>query len=144
MDLDPLIQLLNSSIKTRKQYTCRLYENPYVSHYIMPLYTYLITSPFCFSARMVWKGLEVKYNRPEMRCYSLWLNSTKENPYLRKYGMCCLLDHEIGTHFVSFIIFCIRNSIKQYKECYFHNNLYYTKVLLKISVVLLPRENCSH
>lgn len=51
------------------------------------------------SARMVWKGLNNKCNKPELRRYSLWLNGTNENPYLRRTGFLCLLDHEIGTHF---------------------------------------------
>ncbi|XP_076466777.1 microtubule-associated tyrosine carboxypeptidase 1-like isoform X2 [Babylonia areolata] len=51
------------------------------------------------SARMTWKGYSYKCNKPEARRYSLWLNGTRENPYLRRHGLWCLLDHEIGTHF---------------------------------------------
>ncbi|KAK7107849.1 microtubule-associated tyrosine carboxypeptidase 1-like isoform X1 [Littorina saxatilis] len=51
------------------------------------------------SARMIWKGYSFKCNKPEARRYSLWLNGTDENPYLRKFGLRCLMDHEIGTHF---------------------------------------------
>ncbi|KAK7478871.1 hypothetical protein BaRGS_00029852 [Batillaria attramentaria] len=51
------------------------------------------------SARMVWRGPNNRCNKPESRRYSLWVNGTEENPYLRRTGFVCLLDHEIGTHF---------------------------------------------
>ncbi|XP_025097973.1 uncharacterized protein KIAA0895-like isoform X2 [Pomacea canaliculata] len=52
------------------------------------------------SARMVWSGYRMKLNRPEFRRYALWINGSNENPFLRTKGMLCLLDHEIGTHFL--------------------------------------------
>ncbi|XP_059170391.1 putative tyrosine carboxypeptidase MATCAP2 isoform X2 [Physella acuta] len=51
------------------------------------------------SAKMVWRGPVVNANRPERRKYSLWINSSDENNYMRESGICCLMDHEIGTHF---------------------------------------------
>ncbi|XP_067676576.1 uncharacterized protein [Haliotis asinina] len=51
------------------------------------------------SARMVWQGPLLKCNRPEARKYSLWLNGSLENPYVREQGIGCLMDHEVGTHF---------------------------------------------
>ncbi|KAI0243036.1 hypothetical protein LSAT2_009090 [Lamellibrachia satsuma] len=52
------------------------------------------------SARMMWHGPSQKYNKPEARKFSLILNSSNsENVFLREYGIRCLADHEIGTHF---------------------------------------------
>ncbi|XP_019646994.1 PREDICTED: uncharacterized protein KIAA0895-like [Branchiostoma belcheri] len=51
------------------------------------------------SGRMQWRGPAQKYNRPELRRYSLWLQNTAENMYLRQHGIKCLIDHEVGTHF---------------------------------------------
>ncbi|ESO89113.1 hypothetical protein LOTGIDRAFT_183090, partial [Lottia gigantea] len=51
------------------------------------------------SAKMMWTGPTVKTNKPEARRYTLWLNNSDENPYIREHGLECLLDHEIGTHF---------------------------------------------
>ncbi|CAL1540294.1 unnamed protein product, partial [Lymnaea stagnalis] len=51
------------------------------------------------SAKMVWKGPLVNANRPERRKYSLWINASDENNYMRESGIRCLMDHEIGTHF---------------------------------------------
>ncbi|CAH1229104.1 KIAA0895L [Branchiostoma lanceolatum] len=51
------------------------------------------------SGRMQWRGPAQKYNRPELRKYSLWLQNTAENMYLRQHGIKCLVDHEVGTHF---------------------------------------------
>jgi hypothetical protein len=31
--------------------------------------------------------------------YTLWINSSKSNSFMRERGLNCLLDHEIGTHF---------------------------------------------
>jgi len=44
----------------------------------------------------------VRYNRPEARKFTLWLKQSTENVYLREHGIQSLMDHEIGTHFVSF------------------------------------------
>eukprot|EP00058_Branchiostoma_floridae_P013636 XP_002599124.1 hypothetical protein BRAFLDRAFT_81790 [Branchiostoma floridae] len=46
------------------------------------------------SGRMQWRGPAQKYNRPELRRYSLWLQNTAENMYLRQHGIKCLVDHE--------------------------------------------------
>lgn len=51
------------------------------------------------SAKMVWTGPTVNANRPELRKYSLWINSSDENNYMREIGIKCLMDHELGTHF---------------------------------------------
>ncbi|XP_078618643.1 microtubule-associated tyrosine carboxypeptidase 1-like [Branchiostoma floridae x Branchiostoma japonicum] len=51
------------------------------------------------SGRMQWRGPAQKYNRPELRRYSLWLQNSAENMYLRQHGIKCLVDHEVGTHF---------------------------------------------
>jgi hypothetical protein len=31
--------------------------------------------------------------------YTLWINSSSSNSFMREHGLTCLLDHEIGTHF---------------------------------------------
>jgi len=56
-----------------------------------------------FSARMMWIGPHCKHNRPEARNYSFWIKNSDDNNFLREQGIRCLADHEIGTHFVSFI-----------------------------------------
>lgn len=55
------------------------------------------------SAKMVWKGPVLNANRPELRKYSLWINWSDENNYMRESGIKCLMDHEIGTHFFRLI-----------------------------------------
>ncbi|RUS72668.1 hypothetical protein EGW08_019564 [Elysia chlorotica] len=55
------------------------------------------------SAKMVWRGPVVNANKPELRKYSLWINWSDENNYMRESGIKCLMDHEIGTH-LSFIL----------------------------------------
>ena len=57
------------------------------------------------SGRMLWQGPNVRYNRPEARKFTLWLKRSSENTYLRQHGIKSLMDHEIGTHFVSFSLF---------------------------------------
>ena len=57
---------------------------------------------FYHSAKMVWTGPVVNANKPELRRYSLWINGSDESNYMRESGIKCLMDHEIGTHFVSF------------------------------------------
>lgn len=56
------------------------------------------------SGKMVWHGPSVKYNKPEARKFTLCLKTSEENMFLRKYGIKGLADHEIGTHFVSFLL----------------------------------------
>lgn len=56
------------------------------------------------SGKMFWQGPSVRYNRPEARKFTLWLKQSSENVYLREYGIKSLMDHEIGTHFVSFLL----------------------------------------
>ncbi|CAG5131548.1 unnamed protein product [Candidula unifasciata] len=51
------------------------------------------------SAKMMWKGPVVNCNRPDLRKYSLWINGSDDNNYMRESGIRCLMDHEIGTHF---------------------------------------------
>ncbi|GFO03518.1 importin subunit alpha-1-like [Plakobranchus ocellatus] len=55
------------------------------------------------SAKMVWKGPGLNANKPELRKYSLWINWSDENNYMRESGIKCLMDHEIGTHFFRLI-----------------------------------------
>lgn len=38
-------------------------------------------------------------NKPETRKYVVWINDGVENQFLRKEGIVCLFDHEIGTHY---------------------------------------------
>ena len=79
----------------------------YVRLMISALDTITLRSLLCrlvspSSARMMWHGPSQKYNKPEARKFSLILNSSNsENIFLREYGIRCLADHEIGTHFVS-------------------------------------------
>ncbi|XP_061193551.1 uncharacterized protein LOC133201768 isoform X1 [Saccostrea echinata] len=51
------------------------------------------------SAKMMWVGPHAKYNKPEARSYSFWIKNTEDNNFLREWGIRCLADHEIGTHF---------------------------------------------
>jgi len=51
----------------------------------------------------MWHGPNLKYNRPELRHYSLIIKNSTENLYLRKNGLQCLANHEISTHYVSFV-----------------------------------------
>ena len=44
----------------------------------------------------------MKHRRPEARRYSMWLKDSKDNNFIRETGMRCLMDHEVGTHYVSF------------------------------------------
>ncbi|BFZ25265.1 hypothetical protein BsWGS_28304 [Bradybaena similaris] len=55
------------------------------------------------SAKMMWKGPVMNCNRPELRKYSLWINGSEDNNYMRESGIKCLMDHEIGTHFFRMI-----------------------------------------
>ncbi|GFS14271.1 hypothetical protein ElyMa_004903400 [Elysia marginata] len=55
------------------------------------------------SAKMVWRGPVLNANKPELRKYSLWINWSDENNYMRESGIKCLMDHEIGTHFFRLI-----------------------------------------
>ena len=48
-----------------------------------------------------------RLNRPHRRKYTLFLNSTHENMYLREHGLTALANHEIGTHYVSNTVVCI-------------------------------------
>lgn len=52
------------------------------------------------SARLVFRGYARKLNKPETRKYTLMLNSTRGNFYLREKAIIALADHEIGTHYV--------------------------------------------
>ena len=61
------------------------------------------TSDLNCSGKMLWQGPNVRYNRPEARKFTLWLKKSNENVYLREHGIKSLMDHEIGTHFVSFL-----------------------------------------
>ena len=56
------------------------------------------------SARMTWYGPNVRYNKPEARNYVLWLKNSSSSFFLREHGIKALANHEIGTHFVSFLL----------------------------------------
>lgn len=74
------------------------------------------TSDLNCSGKMFWQGPNVRYNRPEARKFSLWLKKSSENVYLRELGIKSLMDHEIGTHFVSFFVFQDFISCKLYNQ----------------------------
>ncbi len=54
------------------------------------------------TACMATSGGPRKFNKPHRRKYTLFLNSTHENMYLRAHGLTALANHEIGTHYVSY------------------------------------------
>ena len=58
---------------------------------------------FISSARMMWHGPNVKRNKPEARRHTLIIKNSPDNFYLRQHGIICLANHEIGTHYVSFV-----------------------------------------
>ena len=59
------------------------------------------------SACIVFRGYSRKLNKPEKRSYTLMLNSTKDNLYLREKAILALIDHEIGTHYVCTVYVCL-------------------------------------
>lgn len=74
------------------------------SHGLDGLLNIVWTNDLNCSGRMVWHGPNVRFNRPEARRFTLFLRRTQDNMFLRERGIRGLADHEIGTHFVSFII----------------------------------------
>ena len=54
------------------------------------------------SAKMMWHGPNLRYNKPEARRFTLIIKNSMENQLMRELGIQCLADHEIGTHYVSF------------------------------------------
>ena len=58
---------------------------------------------YTYSAKMMWHGPNLRANRPEARKYTLIIKNCTENQMLRERGIYCLANHEIGTHFVSFL-----------------------------------------
>lgn len=42
-----------------------------------------------------------RFNKPERTKFTLLVNSTPENMYMREHGIRALANHEIGTHYVS-------------------------------------------
>ncbi len=54
------------------------------------------------TACMATSGSPRRLNKPHRRKYTLFLNSTHENMYLREHGLAALANHEIGTHYVSY------------------------------------------
>lgn len=68
------------------------------------------------SARMMWVGPHAKYNKPEARSYSFWIKDTDDNNFIRQWGIRCLADHEIGTHFVSYYVGVSQRERKREKE----------------------------
>ena len=63
--------------------------------------TYVVITLNYSSAKLSSMGYSRSYNKPEFRKYTLFISIRKDNIFLREYGIQCLLDHEIGTHFVS-------------------------------------------
>lgn len=59
------------------------------------------SSTLSCTACMSTSGASRKHNKPHKRKYTLSLNSTHENMYLRTNGITALANHEIGTHYVS-------------------------------------------
>ena len=59
-------------------------------------------SIICFSAKLVWRGPVARLNKPDRRHFSLVIKNTPDNLYLSETGIKCLMNHEIGTHYVSF------------------------------------------
>ena len=43
-----------------------------------------------------------RLNKPDRRHFSLVIKNTPDNLYLSETGIKCLMNHEIGTHYVSF------------------------------------------
>ncbi len=41
----------------------------------------------------------ISKSEPETRTFAMWVNNAADNQYIRKKGMNCLLDHEVGTHY---------------------------------------------
>ncbi|XP_033095961.1 uncharacterized protein KIAA0895-like [Anneissia japonica] len=52
------------------------------------------------SGKMCWYGPCIQANRPEARSFSLLLQNSKENMFIRERGIKCLADHEVGTHYL--------------------------------------------
>lgn len=56
-----------------------------------------------FAPGLTCSGRIVSYNpnksNPETRKFIVWINDGHENQFLRKKGIICLCDHEIGTHY---------------------------------------------
>lgn len=57
-----------------------------------------ITPKLVCSSKMVCIGPNAALNKPEARKFTLLIKT--ENHYLRERGICCLADHEIGTHYI--------------------------------------------
>ncbi|XP_013396550.1 uncharacterized protein KIAA0895-like [Lingula anatina] len=60
------------------------------------------------SARLSWQGPNLKLNKPECIKYTMWVKDSTENTLLRKQGINCLADHEIGTHFLRMVNECLQ------------------------------------
>ena len=65
---------------------------------------------------MCWKGPPKKQNKPEQRNFSLVVKNSNDNMYLRTHGLSCLMNHEIGTHYVSMTSHLLRNSVMTCKN----------------------------
>lgn len=70
------------------------------------------SSKLSCSASLVFKGFARKVNKPERRNFSLILNSTRGNLYLREKAIIALADHEIGTHYVCMYTKCLFRTCK--------------------------------
>lgn len=68
---------------------------------------------------MMWVGPHAKYNKPEARSYSFWIKDTDDNNFIRQWGIRCLADHEIGTHFVSFYVNVLERESERKREMVF-------------------------
>ena len=56
-----------------------------------------LTCTACLST----SGRPRRFNKPERTKFTLLINSTPENMYMREHGIRALANHEIGTHYVS-------------------------------------------
>ncbi|KAA0183404.1 hypothetical protein FBUS_09418 [Fasciolopsis buskii] len=53
------------------------------------------------SALMCSTGMDKNGNIPRHRKFTMLIKTNEENTYLRSQGITCLMDHELGTHYVS-------------------------------------------
>lgn len=76
-----------------------------------------------FSALMCSTGVDKNGNIPRRRKFTMLLKTNEENTYLRERGIICLMDHELGTHYVWHFLFNF-TIFQYYDVCYCHNMFY--------------------
>lgn len=74
----------------------------HISNFSSVVHYYNGLPRFC-SAKMMWHGPNQRYNKPEARKFTLIVKNSSENCFLRETGIVCLANHEIGTHYVTFV-----------------------------------------